>query len=237
MSKLSKRQKAIVSNVDLRAAYGPAEALELSKTHATAKFDETIEASMRLGINVKHADQQVRTTVILPAGTGKTVRVGVIAKGDKVKEAEEAGADVVGSEELIPRIQEGFMDFDILIATPDIMGALGKLGKVLGPRGLMPSPKAGTVTFDVGRAVKEFKAGKVEFRADKQGIVHVPIGKASFSIDDLKRNFAALVDAVNKAKPAVAKGTYVKSVYLSSTMGPGFKVDPVKLNEVTVTAE
>ncbi|MGE5706895.1 MAG: 50S ribosomal protein L1, partial [Bacteroidota bacterium] len=186
---------------------------------------------------VKHADQQVRTTVILPAGTGKNVRVGVIAKGDKVKEAEEAGADVVGSEEMIARIQEGFMEFDILIATPDIMGALGKLGKVLGPRGLMPSPKAGTVTFDVGRAVKEFKAGKVEFRADKQGIVHVPIGKASFSIDDLKRNFAALVDAVNKAKPAVAKGTYVKSVYLSSTMGPGFKVDPVKLNEVTVTAE
>lgn len=237
MAKLSKRQKTILGEIDLKKAYMPAEALELAKTHATAKFDETVEVSMRLGINVKHADQQVRTTVILPAGTGKTVRVGVIAKGDKVKEAEEAGADVVGSEDLIPRIAEGFMDFDILIATPDIMGALGKLGKVLGPRGLMPSPKAGTVTFDIGRAVKEFKAGKVEFRADKQGIVHVPVGKASFTMDDLKANFGALVDAVNKAKPAAAKGTYVKSVYVSSTMGPGFRIDPSKLGELTTSAE
>ncbi|HBN09219.1 MAG TPA: 50S ribosomal protein L1 [Cyanobacteria bacterium UBA8530] len=232
MPKISKREKAILDKVDLRKAYPPIEALQLSKENATAKFDETIEASLRLGINVKHADQQVRTTVILPAGTGKTVRVGVIAKGEKVKEAEEAGADVVGSEDLIPRIQEGFMDFDILIATPDIMGALGKLGKILGPRGLMPSPKAGTVTFDIARAVKEFKAGKVEFRADKQGIVHVPIGKASFGVDSLKQNFAALVDGINKAKPAAAKGTYIRSVFISSTMGPGFKVDPMKLPDL-----
>ena len=156
----------------------------------------------------------------------------VIAKGDKVKEAEAAGADFAGGEELIPRIQEGWMDFDLLIATPDIMGALGRVGKVLGPRGLMPSPKAGTVTFDIGKAVKEFKAGKVEFRADKQGIVHVPIGKASFSVESLGQNLGALVDAINKAKPAAAKGTYVKSVYVTSTMGPGIKIDTTRVNEV-----
>ena len=232
MSKLSKRQKALLEGKDLTRTHGPVEALEISKTCATAKFDETIEAHLRLGINVKHADQQVRSTVVLPAGTGKTVRVAVIAKGDKVKEAEAAGADFAGGEELIPRIQEGWMDFDLLIATPDIMGALGRVGKVLGPRGLMPSPKAGTVTFDIGKAVKEFKAGKVEFRADKQGIVHVPIGKASFSVESLGQNLGALVDAINKAKPAAAKGTYVKSVYVTSTMGPGIKIDTTRVNEV-----
>lgn len=232
MAKLSKRQKAIYGGLDLAKTYGPAEALALSKQFATAKFDETIEAHLRLGINVKHADQQVRSTVVLPAGTGKTVRVAVIAKGDKVKEAEAAGADVVGGEELIPRIQEGWMEFDLLIATPDIMGALGRVGKVLGPRGLMPSPKAGTVTFDIGRAVKEFKAGKVEFRADKQGIVHVPLGKASFSPEDLGRNYGALLDAINKAKPAAAKGTYVRSVYVTSSMGPGLKIDSARVNEL-----
>jgi len=236
MAKLSKRQKAIYEGLDLNKAHGPAEALQLSKQHATAKFDETIEAHLRLGINVKHADQQVRSTVVLPAGTGKTVRVGVIAKGDKQKEAEAAGADVVGGEELIPRIQEGWMEFDILIATPDIMGALGRVGKILGPRGLMPSPKAGTVTFEIAKAVKEFKAGKVEFRADKQGCVHVPIGKASFSPEDLGRNFGALVDAINKAKPVAAKGTYVKSVYVASSMGPGLKVDTARVNELIPTA-
>lgn len=232
MAKLSKRQKAIYEGLDLAKTYGPAEGLELAKKFATAKFDETVEAHLRLGINVKHADQQVRSTVIMPAGTGKTVRVCVIAKGDKVKEAEEAGADVVGSEELIPRMQEGWMDFDLLIATPDIMGALGRVGKVLGPRGLMPSPKAGTVTFDIGKAVREFKAGKVEFRADKQGIVHVPIGKASFAAEDLGKNFGALIDAINKAKPAAAKGTYVKSVYVTSSMGPGLKIDTSRVNEL-----
>jgi large subunit ribosomal protein L1 len=232
MAKLSKRQKAIYQEVDLTKTYGPAESLALTKKYATAKFDETVEAHLRLGINVKHADQQVRSTVGLPAGTGKTVRVAVIAKGDKIKEAEAAGADVAGGDELIPRIQEGWMDFDLLIATPDVMGALGRVGKVLGPRGLMPSPKAGTVTFDIGKAVQEFKAGKVEFRADKQGIVHVPIGKASFSPDDLGRNFGALIDAINKAKPAAAKGTYIKSVYVTSTMGPGVKIDPARVNEL-----
>lgn len=232
MAKLTKRQKALYEGTDLTKAFGPAEGLELSKKLATAKFDETVEAHLRLGINVKHADQQVRSTVVLPAGTGKTVRVAVIAKGDKQKEAEAAGADVVGGEELIPRMQEGWMDFDLLIATPDIMGALGRVGKVLGPRGLMPSPKAGTVTFDIGKAVQEFKAGKVEFRADKQGIVHVPIGKASFPEADLGRNFAALMDAINKAKPTAAKGTYIKSVYVTSTMGPGIKIDTARVNDL-----
>ncbi|MBI6547165.1 MAG: 50S ribosomal protein L1 [Cyanobacteria bacterium NC_groundwater_1444_Ag_S-0.65um_54_12] len=232
MAKFTKRQKNIRAQLDLHKAYSPGEALTLIKQYATAKFDETIEVHFRLGINVKHADQQVRTSVILPAGTGKKVRVAVVTKGDKLKEAESAGADVVGSEELIPRIQEGWMEFDVMIATPDIMGALGKVGKILGPRGLMPSPKAGTVTFDVGKAIKEFKAGKVEFRADKQGIVHVPIGKASFAPEALTHNMAALVDAINKAKPTAAKGTYIKSVYVSSTMGEGLKVDSGKLGEL-----
>lgn len=231
MAKLSKRQKAIYGELDLAKTYGPADGLALSKKLATAKFDETVEAHFRLGINVKHADQQVRSTVVLPAGTGKTVRVAVIAKGDKQKEAEAAGADVVGGEELIPRIQEGWMEFDILVATPDIMGALGRVGKVLGPRGLMPSPKAGTVTFEIGKAVKEFKAGKVEFRADKQGIVHVPIGKASFATEDLGRNFGALLDAINKSKPVAAKGTYLKSIYVTSSMGPGIKLDTTRVGE------
>lgn len=236
MPKFTKRQKKVREEIDLTRVVAPAEALTLVKKYATAKFDETVEAHFRLGINVKHADQQVRSTVALPAGTGKAVRVAVIAKGDRLKEAEAAGADVVGSEELIPRIQEGWMEFDILVATPDVMGALGKVGKVLGPRGLMPSPKAGTVTFEIGRAVKEFKAGKVEFRADKQGIVHVPIGKASFSPDQLTQNFGALVDAINKAKPTAAKGTYIKSVYVTSTMGESFRVDSGKLNEAISSA-
>ena len=233
MAKLSKRQKAVYEQVDRQATYGADEALDLVKKTATAKFDETVEAHFRLGINTRHADQQVRSTVVLPAGTGKTVRVAVITKGERVKEAEAAGADVVGSDELIPKIEGGWMDFDILIASPDIMGALGKLGKVLGPRGLMPSPKAGTVTTEVGRAVKEFKAGKVEFRADKQGIVHVPVGKASFEPANLRTNLAALYDAILKNKPAAAKGTYVKSVTVTSTMGPGVKLDLSRLSELT----
>ncbi|MFP5503231.1 MAG: 50S ribosomal protein L1 [Candidatus Sericytochromatia bacterium] len=233
MAKLSKRQKAVYEQVDRQATYSADEALDLVKKTATAKFDETVEAHFRLGINTRHADQQVRSTVVLPAGTGKTVRVAVITKGERVKEAEAAGADVVGSDELIPKIEGGWMDFDILIASPDIMGALGKLGKVLGPRGLMPSPKAGTVTTEVGRAVKEFKAGKVEFRADKQGIVHVPVGKASFEAGNLRTNLAALYDAILKNKPAAAKGTYVKSVTVTSTMGPGVKLDLSRLSELT----
>lgn len=198
----------------------------------TAKFDETVEAHMRLGINVKHADQQVRSTVILPEGTGKDVRVAVVAKGEKVSEARDAGADVAGSEELVEKIEsENWLEFDVLIATPDAMAMLGKLGKVLGPRGLMPNPKTGTVTFDVAKAVRESKAGKVEFRADKQGIVHVPIGKKHFDAKKLMRNFSTLYDAILRARPSSAKGTYVKSVVLSSTMGPGIKLDPSKLTQ------
>ena len=232
MAKLSKRQKAVYALVDSTKTLAPNEALELVKQTATAKFDETVEAHFRLGINTRHADQQVRSTVVLPAGTGKTVRVAVITKGERVKEAEAAGADIVGSEELIAKIEGGWMDFDLLIATPDIMGALGKLGKVLGPRGLMPSPKAGTVTTEVGKSVKEFKAGKVEFRADKQGIVHVPVGKASFDQERLHTNLAALYDAILKNKPAAAKGTYIKSVTVTSSMGPGVKLDLSRLSEM-----
>ncbi|MNS29316.1 50S ribosomal protein L1 [compost metagenome] len=232
MAKLSKRQKAVYALVDRTKTLAPNEALELVKQTATAKFDETVEAHFRLGINTRHADQQVRSTVVLPAGTGKTVRVAVITKGERVKEAEAAGADIVGSEELIAKIEGGWMDFDLLIATPDIMGALGKLGKVLGPRGLMPSPKAGTVTTEVGKSVKEFKAGKVEFRADKQGIVHVPVGKASFDQERLHTNLAALYDAILKNKPAAAKGTYIKSVTIASSMGPGLKLDLSRLSEL-----
>lgn len=194
-----------------------------------SKFDETLEAHLRLGIEVKHADQQVRSTVVLPSGTGKSIRVAVVAKGEKVKEAEEAGADIVGSEDLVEKIQGGFFEFDKLVATPDAMGMLGKLGKLLGPKGLMPNPKTGTVTFDIKGAIKELKAGRVEFRADKQGMVHVPLGKMSFSEDELMKNFAALADAVIKAKPSAAKGTYLKSVYLASSMGPGIKIDTKQL--------
>jgi large subunit ribosomal protein L1 len=220
--------------VDQTAAFGPTEALALAKKAATAKFDETVEVHFRLGINTRHADQQVRSTVVLPEGTGKTIRVAVITKGERVKEAEAAGADVVGSDELIAKIEGGWMDFDLLIATPDIMGALGKLGKVLGPRGLMPSPKAGTVTTEIGKSVREFKAGKVEFRADKQGIVHVPLGKASFSEDKLHTNLAALYDAIVKVKPAAAKGTYIKSVFITSTMGPGLRLDLTRLSDLAI---
>ena len=233
MAKLSKRQKALAELVDRAVSHGPKEAVELVKKSATAKFDETIEAHFRLGINTRHADQQVRSTVVLPAGTGKTVRIAVITKGERVKEAEAAGADFVGSEELIAKIEGGWMDFDLLVASPDIMGALGKLGKVLGPRGLMPSPKAGTVTTEIGKSVKEFKAGKVEFRADKQGIVHVPMGKASFEEDRLYSNLGALYDAINKSKPTAAKGTYIKSVFLTSTMGPSVRLDLQKITDLT----
>lgn len=194
-----------------------------------SKFDETFEVHLRLGIEVKHADQQVRSTVVLPAGTGKKVRIAVVAKGEKIKEAEAAGADIVGAEDLVEKIQGGFFEFDKLVATPDAMGMLGKLGKVLGPKGLMPNPKAGTVTFDIKGAISELKAGRVEFRADKQGMVHVPVGKMSFTEEDLMKNFAALADAVLKAKPSAAKGTYLKSVYVATTLGPGIKIDTKNL--------
>ncbi len=224
-----KFQQALDALVDPITAKSAVEALKKALGE-TAKFNETVETHIRLGIDVKQADQQVRSTVVLPEGTGKTVRVAVVAKGEKVKEAEAAGADFTGGEDLIERIEkENFLDFDVLIATPDIMGALAKLGKMLGPKGLMPNPKTGTVTFDVAQAVKDVKAGKVEFRADKQGIVHVPIGRSEFTEEQLLANFATLFDAVLRHKPSAAKGTYVKSVTLSSTMGPGIKLDTSRL--------
>lgn len=233
MAKITKRQKQILELLEEREQPCTGlEAIEALKkvSEKVSKFDETLEVHMRLGIEVKHADQQVRSTVVLPSGTGKKVRVAVVAKGEKIKDAEEAGADIVGAEDLVEKIQGGFFDFDVLVATPDAMGMLGKLGKVLGPKGLMPNPKTGTVTFDVKNAIKELKAGRVEFRADKQGMVHVPIGKMSFTKDALSKNYAALADAVLKAKPSASKGTYLKSVYFASTMGPGIKIDTKQIS-------
>lgn len=215
--------------VDRTKLYDPAEALDLTIKTSKAKFDETVEAHVRLGVDSRHADQQVRGAVVLPNGTGKSVRVLVFAKGDNVKLAEEAGAEYVGAEELVAKIQgEGWMDFDVVIATPDMMGVVGRLGKVLGPRGLMPNPKAGTVTPDVARAVTEAKAGKIEYRLDKTNIIHCPIGKASFGVEKLQENFDTLMNAIAKAKPASAKGQYIKSCVVTSTMGPGVKVNSAK---------
>lgn len=226
MPKHGKKYNESAAAIDHNKLYETDEALNLVKTLAKAKFDETVEVSIRLGVDPRHADQQIRGAVVLPHGTGRTVRVLVFAKGEKAKEAEEAGADRVGAEELIEEIQKGWLDFDVAVATPDLMGAVGRLGKILGPKGLMPNPKTGTVTFDVGKAVKEIKAGKVEYRVDKTGIVHVPIGKVSFEPDALLKNFRTLMDVIIKAKPSGAKGTYVKSVAVSSTMGPGVRIAP-----------
>ncbi len=212
--------------------YALQDAVALMKKVHFASFDETAEVSLRLGVNPKHADQMVRGSVVLPNGLGKTVRVLVFAKGEKQKEALDAGADFAGSDELVEKIKEGWMDFDRVIATPDLMGTVGKLGKILGPRGLMPNPKVGTVTFEVGKAVKEQKAGKVEFRVEKAGIVHSPIGKVSFGQDKLLENLLALMETIVKLKPASSKGTYLKSISLSATMGPGVKVDPVDVRNV-----
>ena len=215
--------------VDRTVQYDPAEAIDLVKKTAVAKFDETIEAHIRLGVDGRHADQQVRGAVVLPHGTGKKVRVLVFAKGDKVAEAEAAGADYVGGEELIPKIlNDGWFEFDVVVATPDMMGVVGRLGRVLGPKGLMPNPKAGTVTMDVTKAVNDIKAGKIEYRLDKANIIHCPVGKASFTAEQLNDNFNTLMDAIVKAKPASAKGQYMKSVTITSTMGPGVKVSTVK---------
>ena len=208
--------------------YEAAEAIELAKKTAVAKFDETIEVAVRLGVDVKHADQQVRGAVVLPHGTGKSKTVLVFAKGDKVKEAEAAGADFVGSDELVAKIQGGWTEFDVAVATPDMMGTVGRLGRILGPKGLMPNPKVGTVTMDLTRAINEIKAGKIEYRTDKAGIIHAPIGKASFDADKLVDNMATLIDTLIKVKPAAAKGQYVRSVTVASTMGPGIKVNPLK---------
>ncbi|MGG5887351.1 50S ribosomal protein L1 [Falsiroseomonas sp. HC035] len=225
MAKQGKRLKAIVSNLDQNKNYALDEAIKLAKSNAKAKFDETIEISMNLGIDPRHADQMVRGVVGLPNGTGKTVRVGVFARGAKAEEALAAGADVVGADDLAAAVQEGKIDFDRCIATPDMMALVGRLGKVLGPRGLMPNPRLGTVTMDVKGAVQAAKAGQVEFRAEKAGIVHAGIGKASFEADSLLANARAFIDAIQKARPTGAKGTYVKKVSLSSSMGPGLKVD------------
>ena len=228
MAKHGKKYNQAAEKVEQRP-YPLRDAIELAKDSAFAKFDETVEVALRLGVDPKHADQMVRGTVVLPHGLGKTSRVLVFASGEKMREAEAAGADVVGGEELAKEIEGGRLDFDAVVATPDMMRVVGRLGKVLGPRGLMPNPKAGTVTLDVAKAVEEIKAGKVEFRVDKTGIIHAPVGKLSFGVDKLKENADALIGAVIKAKPSAAKGKYVKAASLSSTMGPGVKVDEAAL--------
>jgi large subunit ribosomal protein L1 len=219
-----KNYRKAAESREVASTYQPKQALEIIKTKAFAKFDETVDVAVRLGVDPRHADQIVRGTVVLPAGTGKSVRVLVIAVGDKAKEAEAAGADFVGTE-YVAKIKDGWLDFDIMIATPDQMGQIGALGRVLGPRGLMPNPKAGTVTFDVTRAVKETKAGKIEFRVDKGGNIHAAIGKISFPLESLETNFQALMDTIVRSKPSASKGVYVKTVAVSSTMGPGVRVD------------
>jgi len=219
-------------NVEPGKRYSLKEAVEIVVNNAKAKFDETVETAIRLGVNPQHADQMVRGSVVLPHGLGKTVRVLVFAKGEKEKEALEAGADVVGADDIVEKIKGGWLDFDRVVATPDMMGSVGKLGKILGPRGLMPNPKVGTVTFEVGRAVNELKAGKVEFRVEKAGIVHTPVGKVSFGVDRLMENVKAVVETVVKLKPASSKGTYMKAISLSSTMGPGVKVDPLDVKNL-----
>ncbi|MCT4621722.1 MAG: 50S ribosomal protein L1 [Marinisporobacter sp.] len=230
MPKRGKKYQESAKLIDRTVQYATDDALKLVVDTAKAKFDETVEAHIKLGVDSRHADQQVRGAIVLPHGTGKTRKVLVFAKGDKVKEAENAGADYVGAQELVEKIQkENWFDFDVVVATPDMMGLVGRLGRVLGPKGLMPNPKSGTVTFEVEKAVKEIKAGKVEYRLDKTNIIHVPIGKASFGAEKLTENFKTLMDAVVKAKPAAAKGQYLRSVTVTSTMGPGVKVNPVKI--------
>lgn len=229
--KRGKKYKEAAKLIDRTVQYDTQEAISLVKKSATAKFDETIEVHLRLGVDGRHADQQVRGAVVLPHGTGKTVRVLVFAKGDKIAEAEAAGADYVGGDELIPKIQnEGWLDFDVVVATPDMMGVVGRLGRVLGPKGLMPNPKAGTVTMDVTKAINDIKAGKIEYRLDKTNIIHVPVGKASFTEEQLADNFQALMNAIIKAKPATAKGQYLRSITMTATMGPGVKVNTARFS-------
>lgn len=230
MAKLTKKAKALAGTVDREKLYGVDEAIALARTNATAKFDETIEVALNLGVDPRHADQMVRGVVTLPKGTGKTVRVGVFAKGAKADEAREAGADVVGAEDLLEIVQGGKIDFDRCIATPDMMGLVGRLGKVLGPKGLMPNPKLGTVTMNVAEAVKAAKGGQVEYRVEKAGIIHSGIGKASFPAEDLRANFDALVEAIVRAKPSGAKGKYLRKVAVSSSMGPGVKIDVAEVS-------
>jgi large subunit ribosomal protein L1 len=226
---MGKKFENIISKVDVGREYALEEAISIIKENIAAKFDETVDMSINLGVDPKKSDQMVRGTVVLPFGTGKKVRVLVFAKGEKEKEAKDAGADYIGAEDLVEKIQQGWLEFDKAVATPDIMGLVGKLGKVLGPRGLMPNPKLGTVTFDVGKAVKEIKAGKVEYKVEKAGIVHVPVGKASFGADKLLENTMAVLKSVVRAKPSTSKGKYIKKITMSSTMGPGIKIDISRL--------
>jgi large subunit ribosomal protein L1 len=232
MSAHGKRYRDAREQIDREHAYTPLEAVRLLKGFGAAKFDETVEAHFRLGLNVRHADQQLRGTLMLPHGIGKDVRVAVFAEGEKAREAEQAGADVVGAADLATRIEEGFLDFDVAIATPDMMGVVGKLGRVLGPRGLMPNPKTGTVTFDVGKAVQDSKAGKLEYRTDRGGNVHVPIGRKSFEERALLENYATLVEEIVRAKPSAAKGRYIKQITLTTTMGPGVHVDTSRTRDI-----
>jgi len=231
-NKISKRYKELVSKLDAEKVYAPEEVVAAVKALASAKFDETVEISMKLNVDPKHADQMVRGSVVLPSGTGKTVRVAVIAKDAKADEAKAAGADIAGGSEIIDDIAAGKMDFDVLIATPDMMGMVGKVGRTLGPKGLMPNPKTGTVTMDVAKAVKESKGGKVNFRVDKHGNIHAGIGKVSFSQEELQANFDVFMKAINKNKPAVSKGRYIKTASLSLTMSPGLSIDPLELLEL-----
>jgi large subunit ribosomal protein L1 len=230
MPQISKKQKEARAKVDRSKTYPLTDAIEIAKDASSCKFDETVDLAVRLGVDPRHADQMVRGAVVLPNGLGKDVRVLVFAKGEKEKEARDAGADYVGAEDLVAKIQEGWFEFDMAIATPDMMGVVGKIGKLLGPRGLMPNPKVGTVTFDIERSVKECKAGKVEYRAEKAGIVHAPVGKLSFATDNLRENILALMEALIKAKPSAAKGTYIRKISLSSTMGPGIVIDVADLS-------
>ena len=232
MAKKSKKYAQALAKIDRTKLYDSKEALDLVAEIASAKFDETVEAHIKLGVDGRHADQQVRGAIVLPHGTGKTKKVLVFAKGEKATEAQAAGADFVGAEDLVQKIQkENWFDFDVVVATPDMMGVVGRLGRVLGPKGLMPNPKSGTVTFDVTKAIEEIKAGKVEYRLDKNNVVHVPVGKVSFGGEKLAENFATLMSAIVKAKPASAKGTYLRSVTVASTMGPGVKINAAKITE------
>ncbi|PSJ31124.1 50S ribosomal protein L1 [Peptostreptococcus russellii] len=232
MGRKGKRYEEVIAKVDRNEYYDASEAIKLAVDTANAKFDETIEVHVRLGVDSRHADQQVRGAIVLPHGTGKTKKVLVFAKGEKAKEAEEAGADFVGAEDLVQKIQgENWFDFDIVVATPDMMGVVGRLGRVLGPKGLMPNPKSGTVTFDVTKAVEEIKAGKVEYRLDKSNIIHVPVGKASFGAEKVFDNFKVLMDAIIKARPSATKGQYMKSVTVAASMGPGVKINPAKVTD------
>ena len=232
MTQHGKRYRNVRSQIDRERQYSPAEAIRILRSGDATKFDETVEVHFRLGLNVRHADEQLRGTLMLPHGTGKDVRIAVFAEGDKAREAQEAGADVVGAADLAKRIEEGWTEFDVAIATPDQMGNVGRLGRILGPRGLMPNPKTGTVTFDVGKAVSDAKAGKLEYRTDRGANVHVSIGKKSFDEKALLENYAALLDEIVRAKPAAAKGKYIRSIVMASTMGPGIKVDPSRTRDL-----